>query len=72
MSKTQAIASIFLWFAAGIAFVTFTILIFMYLAPIREVIPCQEDEFIVGIGNFDSNGYWDEYVCIHPDTIING
>lgn len=34
--------------------------------------PCQEDEFIVGIGNFASNGYWDSYICIHPDVIING
>ena len=33
---------------------------------------CQEDELVVGIGNFNNDGYWDEYICVHPDTIING
>ena len=30
---------------------------------------CQEDELIVGVGDFDS-GYWSEYLCIHLDNII--
>ena len=34
--------------------------------------PCQEDEVIVGVGNFYSDGYWDEYLCVHPEVIING
>ena len=32
---------------------------------------CQEDEVIVGIGDFDS-GYWSEYICVHPEVIISG
>lgn len=28
---------------------------------------CQEDEIIVGTGNF-ANGYWDSYECKHYGT----
>ena len=37
-----------------------------------SIIPCQEDEVIIGIGNFMSTGYWDEYVCTHPDILYFG
>ena len=31
--------------------------------------PCMEDEVVVGTGDFNSDGYWDRYVCDHPDNI---
>jgi hypothetical protein len=29
---------------------------------------CQEDEVIIGTGDFKSTGYWDHYECFHPDN----
>lgn len=37
------------------------------LEPVTPGVPaCQEDEVIVGVGNFDGD-FWDEYRCAHPD-----
>ncbi len=73
MSRAQTIANMFLWLAAGVAFAAFIILLFVYITSFVPDVPsCQEDELIVGIGNFDTDGYWDNYICVHPDTIFNG
>ena len=37
----------------------------------HDVPSCEEDELVVGIDSFD-NGYWSEYICVHPDVIFNG
>ena len=45
----------------------------MFDPPQTHIVPpCNEDELVVGIGDFTSDGYWSEYICIHPDTIIHG
>ncbi len=31
---------------------------------------CQEDEIINGAGDY-SDGYWETYVCVHPDTVAD-
>lgn len=35
-----------------------------------DVPPCQEDEIVVGMGDFNSDGYWSKYRCDHPDTLL--
>lgn len=29
---------------------------------------CQEDEVVVGVGDFHSSGYWDAYRCWHVEN----
>lgn len=36
----------------------------------RLILACQEDEVIVGYGDFHSTGYWDEYGCIPLDDMV--
>jgi len=36
------------------------------LAPVPTIPLCQEDEIIIGIGDFDGT-YWEEYQCIAGD-----
>lgn len=38
-------------------------------APHGHVPACHEDEVVQGRGDFHSTGYWDRYVCVHPDSL---
>lgn len=39
-------------------------------APVETPMPCQEDEIIIGVGDFHSNGLWDEYTCEPLDDVL--
>lgn len=56
---------------AGLAFVTLVflaILVALTAVQPRTIPQCEEDEVVVGFGDFE-HGYWDAYECVPMDDL---
>jgi hypothetical protein len=60
LSRTDVVIILLAWVA-----LTYALLIPSGHPP--YVPPCQEDEVIVGVGDFGTNGYWSGYECRNLD-----